>query len=113
MIEKTENQLSVVDELKSFLTDIKDKIKSDSFEKQSFTDLSNSAKVIQDKINEILAKKGLITQSDINDAYDILQEERRKSFQDKNKKFKNKLIIFAILGVAIIVAVNIYKKNKK
>jgi hypothetical protein len=111
MIEKTDNQLSVVDELKGFLTDIKDKIKSDDFAKQSFTDLSNSAKIIQDKINEILAKKGLITQSDINDAYDVLQEERRKSFEDKNKKFKNKLIIFSIVGVAIILAVRLYKKK--
>lgn len=111
MIENTENQLSVVDELKSFLTDIKDKIKSDDFTKQSFTGLSNSAKIIQDKINEILAKKGLITQSDINDAYDILQEEKRKSFENKNKKFTNKLIIFSITVVAIILAVRLYKKK--
>jgi len=111
MIEKTENQLTVVDELKSFLTDIKDRIKSDDFAKQSFIDLSNSAKIIQDKINEILAKKGLITQSDINDAYDVLKEEKRKSFEDKSKKLKKKLIIFSIVAVAIIVAVRIYKKK--
>jgi hypothetical protein len=110
-MENTENQLTVVDELRSFLTDIKDKIKSGDFEQQSFTGLSNSAKIIQDKINEILAKKGLITQSDINDAYEILKEEKRKSFEDKNKKLKNKLIIFSIVAVAIILAVKFYKKK--
>jgi hypothetical protein len=111
MIENTENQLTVVDELKGFLTDIKDRIKSDDFGKQSFIDLSNSAKIIQNKINEILAKKGLVTQSDINDAYDVLKEEKRKSFEDKSKRLKKKLIIFSIVAVAIIVAVRIYKKK--
>lgn len=109
----TENQLSIVDQLKGVLTDIKDKIKSANVSSTVFEELSSSAKIIQDKLNELLQKKGILTQSDINDAYETLQKQQKKILQDQSKKEASRLSVYLLIGVLLIGGLYLYSKTKK
>ena len=105
------NELSVIDEIKSKLTEVKDKLKSENVSSVVFTELSTNAKSLQNKLDELLSKKGLITQSDVNDAYTTLQEFKRKEMEILSKKSKNKLIVYVAIGVLGYVI--LYKLLKK
>jgi DNA repair exonuclease SbcCD ATPase subunit len=97
------DDLSVVNEIKSLLTEAKDKLKSDDLSSEVFTQVSNNAKLLQNKLDELLNKKGLYTQSDVNDAYLTIQEYKRKELELMSKKSKNKLILYSALGVLVVV----------
>jgi len=97
------DDLSVVNEIKSLLTEAKDKLKSDDLSSVVFTQVSNNAKLLQNKLDELLNKKGLYTQSDVNDAYLTIQEYKRKELELMSKKSKNKLILYSALGVLVVV----------
>lgn len=112
MPNSTNTQLSVIDELKIQINEIKDKIKQGELSKDVFETLSMGAKVLQTKLDNLLSKRGLYTQSDVNDAYISLQEVKRKTFELESVKSKYRLYIY--LGLAVIVGIAIYKfaKNK-
>jgi hypothetical protein len=113
MVKATENQLSIVEQLKGVLTDIKDKINKGGISNTVFGELSTNAKVIQDKLNELLQKKGLLTQSDINDAYVVLQEQQKKVLEQQSKKEASRVAIYVLVGVLLIGGIYIYTKRKK
>jgi hypothetical protein len=112
MAESTNNQLSIVDKLKSKLSDLKDRIKEGNLTTSVFNELSGSAKEIQDKLNDILAKNGVLTSADIEDAYKLLQDKERSIFEKKIRA--NTVKLYIVLSVVIIGgAFYFYKKNKK
>jgi hypothetical protein len=113
MANTTENQLSIVEQLKGVLTDIKDKINKGGISSTVFGELSTNAKVIQDKLNEVLQKRGVLTQSDINDAYMVLQEQQKKILEQQSKKEASNVAIYVLLGVVLIGGIYIYSKRKK
>ena len=105
------NELTIIDELKSKLTEVKDKLKDEKVTSVVFTELSSNAKLLQSKLDELLNKKGLITQSDVNDAYTTLQEYKRREMEILSKKSNRKLIIYGALGIlGIVVLVRLLKK---
>lgn len=108
--EKT-NQLTVFDELKNLLSSIKDKIKTNNLENSVFLELTKSAKIIQEKLNDLFKNKGILTQSDIDDAYVILQEQQKEVFEKKIKKNNKKILIFSLIGIALISYFYLYKKK--
>jgi len=112
MPNSTNTQLSVIDELKIQINEIKDKIKEGELSKDVFETMSMGAKVLQTKLDNILTKRGYYTQSDVNDAYVSMQEVKRKTFEIESVKSKYRLYIY--LGLAVIVGLAIYKfaKNK-
>ena len=112
MEETTNNQLSIVDELKNKLGDIKDKIKGGGLSNAVFSELTNNAKLLQDKIDTLLNKYGALTQSDINDAYIVLQKSKRSELEALNKKEMKNINVYVIVGIALLVGVYLYKKNK-
>ena len=86
----TNTQLSIVDELKNKLGDIKDKMKVGGVSGVIFEELSSSAKSLQDKLNNLLSKQGFFTQSEVNDAYSTLQDIKRKELELESNKAKKK-----------------------
>jgi len=105
------NELSVIDELKSKLTEVKDKLKNEKVTSVVFNELSTNAKLLQKKLDELLGKKGLISQSDVNDAYTTLQEYKRREMEILSKKSQKTLLIYGVLGVlGIVVLVRLLKK---
>jgi hypothetical protein len=103
---------SIIEQLMSKLTDIKDKLKGGNIDGVIFESLSKNAKLIQDKINDLIKKKGFYTQSDINDAYETLQSVERSELQKESKKAMKRLIIYGGIGVALIVGLIIILKKK-
>jgi endonuclease III len=105
-------QLSIVDILKAKLNELKDKIKDGGLHTTVYTEISNNAKLIQDKLNELLSKKGLLSQSDVNDAYSVIQDVKRSELESESNKSSKKLFIYAGLGILIIAGIMLYKKRK-
>jgi acetate kinase len=103
---------SIVEQLMSKLTDIKDKLKGGNIDAFVFENLSRNAKLIQDKVNDLLKKRGLYTQSDINDAYETLQSVERSELEKESKKAMKRLIIYSGIGVALVVGLIIILKKK-
>ena len=108
---ETTQQLSVVDQLVAQLTDIKDKIKTRGLTETAFGELTNSAKTLQNKLDELLSKKGLLSQSDINDAYSLIQEQKRKELENMNREATKKTLIY--IGVAVLVVGGLIYLRKK
>jgi LPXTG-motif cell wall-anchored protein len=105
-------QLSIVDQLKAKLNELKDKIKEGGLHSAVYTEISNNAKLIQDKLNELLSKKGLLSQSDVNDAYSVIQDVKRSELESQSKKSSTKLLIYVGAAILIIGGVLFYKKRK-
>ena len=108
----TNNQLSIVDELKNKLGDIKDKIKEGGLSNAVFTELTNNAKLLQDKIDTLVNKYGSLTQSDINDAYLVLQQAKRSELEALKNKDMKRIKFYAIVGIALLIGVYLYNKKK-
>jgi hypothetical protein len=105
------SQLEIVDKLRAELNNIKDKIKLGGLSKVAFDTLSQDAKKLQDKIDDILSKKGVLTQSDINDAYSIMQSIKRRELEDMSNKSKRNFYIYLGLGVLFAFGLYYYNKN--
>ena len=105
------SQLEIVDKLKTELNTIKDKIKLGGLSNVAFDTLSQDAKKLQDKIDDILSKKGVLTQSDINDAYSTMQSVKRGELEDMSNKSKRKFYIYLGLGVLFAFGLYYYNKN--
>ena len=112
MADATNTQLSVVDQLKSKFTDIKDKLKQSNLTKSVFDELTADAKLVQDKLNELLSKQGFISQSDIEDAYTILQDQKRKELEKLNSSGTKNIGMYLLGGAVVLIAIYLYNKNK-
>jgi len=102
----SEPSLSIIDKLKSELGKIKDTIKDGKVTKETFEKLTGTANILQGKLNELLGKKGILTQSDVNDAYSVIEQTKKKELEDFSKKAKRKRLLYVgltLLGVGIIV----------
>lgn len=105
-------QLSVIDQLKAKLNELKDKIKDGNLTTAIYDGITGNAKLIQNKLNELLAKKGLLSQSDVNDAYSVIQDVKRSELESESKKSSTKLFIYVGAAILIIGGIILYKKRK-
>jgi hypothetical protein len=105
-------QLSIVDELTSKLTDIKDSMKREGVTTTAFNQLSISAKSIQAKIDDLLAKSGIISQSDVNDAYIVLQDAKRNELQQMSSQANKRTLKYIVVGVLVLTTLFIITKRK-
>lgn len=112
MSNSTDTQLSIVDQLKSQLTDIKDKLRESNTGGSSFDVLTSGAKILQDKIDFFLKNKGFYSQSDVNDAYATMQEVKRKQLEAESKKAKNRAILYTGLALAGIIGIYLFLRQK-
>lgn len=103
----------VITDLYSKLTDIKDKIKERGITQTLFDSLTAQAKVIQDKLNELLAKQGVLSQSDISSGYETLQSVQRREMQQMSNKARNRAILFSVLIVGGVLGAYFLLKRKK
>jgi hypothetical protein len=107
-----EQNPTIVDELILKLTEIKDTLKSGNVDAFVFEKLSQNGKLLQDKINDLATKKGFYTQSDLNDAYALLQQVKRGELEADSKKAIKRLIGYSVLGVAIFIGIYVILKRK-
>ena len=108
----SDTQITVVDEIKSTLANIKDRLKTEGVSNVVFTELTNNAKMLQGKLDELMSKAGLFTQSDINDAYAVLQEYKRKELEAEAKKSRNRAIAYVGVGIFLVLGIRYILKRK-
>ena len=104
---------SVVTEIQRKITDIKEKIKQEGVSSTVFGELSSYANTLQKKLDELLSKRGILTQSDINDAYKSLQDVQRKELADMEAKSQRNLVRYTIVIVAVVVGAYILTKRMR
>lgn len=104
----------VVTDLKKELMDIKDRIKSKKdILPTAIDELQKREQKIQNKLNDILKKGGLITEEEYNDAYNLIRNKEKKELLDLSKKANRRMIAFGILVLGFLAYVIINKKYKK
>jgi len=103
----------VVTDLKKELEDIKNRIKSGGALPTAVEELKKRQDKIQNKLNEILKKGGLITEEDFNDAYNLIRNKERKELLDLSKKASTRMIIFGVLLVGAVVYFIVNKRKNK
>jgi len=106
-----ENTQAVIDQLKSELSIIKDDLKEKGISKQRFEMLTRSAKILQDKLDQIMSKKGVLTKDDIKDVYTTIQDTKRSDLAKMSVKSKRNFYLY--LGIFVILGVAIYVYTKK
>ena len=105
-------QISVVDELKNELGRLKDKLKNSQIKQDVFDTVTASAKIIQNKLNELIGKAGGITQSDVDDAYETLKKTKQDEFDKIQKKSRRKILLYVGLGLVAGSLIYILAKKK-
>ena len=107
-----EDVMKIVSDLKNNLTDIKDTLKTGNISDDLFGVLSNKAKKVQDKLDVLLNQKGILTQTDIDEAYRVARETQKNELANATKKATRKAIIYMGI-VALIIGGLLYYKRKK
>lgn len=106
-------KVSVIDQLYSKLTAIKDKIKEGGLSSTLFNELTQQAKLIQDKLNKLLGNKFIITQTDVDDAYATLQEVQRREMKALERKATRNAIIYGVVIIGVVIGAYVLLKPKK
>lgn len=102
----------VINDLKAEATRVGALIKSEGIGAAALGLLKEKQMLVQEKINSILKKGGLITEEDYNDAYNIIKDEKKKQLSDMQMGATTKFWIY--VGVAaLLVGYGIYYSRKK
>lgn len=100
----------LIEDLKAEAVRLQDVIASKNLEGYTLSVLEEKKSAIQDKLSQLLKKKGLITEDDYNDSYELIRRKKSQTLLDLNKKSKVNLV----LGILVLGVVAVYLfKNKK
>ena len=106
----TESQ-AVVKDLKLELEKVKNDIANRGITNVGLDFLNTKKDVLQNKLNELLKKGGVITEEDYNDTYKIIRSKEENELKNLYKKANRRLVLF--FGIAIATIVGIYLISKK
>lgn len=106
----TESQ-AVVKDLKLELEKVKNDISNRGITNVGLDFLNTKKDILQNKLNELLKKGGVITEEDYNDTYKIIRSKEENELKNLYKKANRRLVLF--FGIAIATIVGIYLISKK
>lgn len=106
----TESQ-AVVKDLKLELEKVKNDIANRGITNVGIDFLNTKKDVLQNKLNELLKKGGVITEEDYNDTYKIIRSKEENELKNLYKKANRRIVLF--FGIAIATIVGIYLISKK
>lgn len=102
----------VANELKLNLTNIKDILKSGNIPDETYDALIEKAKKVQDKLDVLLNNKGVLTQTDLDEAYKLSRETQKESLYRESVKSSRRAIIYGGLTILVIVGIVFYLRKK-
>ena len=109
---RSESQ-SVITDLKNQVIRLKEAIKQKDLVGESVEILNEKKDALQDELNKLLKKGGLITEEDYNNAYEKIRQSSQERLITQSKKTKRSLY-FVVGGVLILAAgIYLYKRLKK
>ena len=103
----------VFTDLKNEIESVRNQIKSKGVLGGSLDILQSKQNTLQDYLNELLKKGGLITEEDYNKAYSIIKKDKKSELDSLQKKGNQRLLIVGGLIVLAVAGYFIYKKYKK
>ena len=106
----TESQ-AVVKDLKLELEKVRNDIANRGITNVGIDFLNTKKDVLQNKLNELLKKGGVITEEDYNDTYKIIRSKEENELKNLYKKANRRVVLF--FGIAIATIVGIYLISKK
>lgn len=104
---------SVVNQLRSRLAEIKDSIKQSGLTTTVFNELTTNAKQIQNKLDEILRRGGVVTEEDKNEAFEILERQRKEELQKMFKKNNIRAAVIILGSILVLGGLFYYVKKRK
>lgn len=106
-------QQSLTNQLKSAIDHYDQKTKESGFWGGLLETLSQNRDNLQAILNNILAKNGIITIAEAQQAGDALQQAKQKELEASKKQYQKKMLTYALGGMLIIGAIIlIIKRNK-
>jgi len=104
---------SIIESIKAQLASTGDKISNSGIYTKVKEALVASKNELQDVLNNILAKKGVLTQSDVDAANAAIRKAKQDELDAEAKKYKHKFIMLGI-GVAVFAGgLYLYFHHKK
>ena len=107
----TESQ-AVVKDLKLELERVKNDIANRGITNVGLDFLNTKKDVLQNKLNELLKKGGVITEEDYNDTYKIIRSKQENELKNLYKKANRRVVLFFGIAVATIVGIYLISKKK-
>ena len=104
---------TVLNDLKNELSVVKNTIERSGIIGGAAQILSGKQKELQDQINKILEKGGMITEEDYNASYDIIRGQAKQKADALNKKTNTRLLMIVGGSILLIAGVMILTRQKK
>jgi hypothetical protein len=101
----------VVQDLKVAINNINTEIKNSGVLNTSVQFLESKKDLLQNKLNELLKKGGVINEEDYNDSYTIIRAKEEKELTDLYKRGNRRVIM--VIGGAVLLAIGIYIITKR
>lgn len=108
---RSESQ-QVINDLKANINRITNSITNKNLFGETIDILDEKRQNLQDALNRILSKGGIITEEDYNDAYEQIRKAAEKRIRTEKQQRTRNLII-GIGVIAIVIAGLYYIRNKK
>lgn len=102
----------VVEDLKVAINNVKAEIKTKGALGTGIDFLEQKKDLLQNKLNDLLKKGGIINEDDYNESYEMIRAREEKELKDLFKRGNRRVALFFGLAVAIAVGVYIYTKKK-
>lgn len=103
----------VFTDLKAEIDNIRNQIKSKGVLGGAIDTLQSKQNVLQDYLNTLLKKGGLITEEDYNKAYIIMKANKKEELDSLQKQGNKRIMLVGGIILVGVIAYFIYKKYKK
>ena len=111
-IPKTLRQI-VFDDIVKEIDKVKKAIKQKNIGDYTIGTLELKKNALQEQLDKLLKKGGLITEEDYNDSYNLIKAKEEQDILASFKKSKRGFTMFVLVGVALIVGIYLLSKNDK
>ena len=103
----------VITDLKNQINRIINAIRTNKILGESIEILIENKDILQKKLNELLAKRGLLTEEDYNTSYEAIRKASEKSITKQRKKNKQNFVLIIAGIAALFVGIYLLKRYKK
>lgn len=103
----------VFDDIVKEIDKVKKAIKQKKIGDYTIDTLELKKNALQEQLDKLLKKGGLITEEDYNDSYNLIKAKEEQDILASLKKSKRGFTMFVLVGVALIVGIYLLSKNDK
>lgn len=102
----------VINDLKKEFDRIQSEVKNGNLFGAAVDTLKQKSDLIQSKLNELLKKRGLITEEDFNESYNLIRAKSENELLNLQRKAKKNTTIFLVSALAAGVILYLLLRKK-